>query len=234
MLNKDSLRAGANRAVDIYLPTQSAPSGGTPQVLRVVPNWLASTSSLRIWASYRTREGGDDDMGTTLTGKVHIYTGSINAANQWVVTNWEASLTRAWDWVGVGWGGVVGPAWDIGRGKARWTQRLLPSGIHSCLPPSSPVPFRLACMKRPADRPPPCLLRLLPPCSQRPGLGARPLRPANPVCGAERQDGTPARTALSAAWHTTACAEARMCVILHSAARIHDIVLFGSIHCCGR
>ena len=100
MLNKDSLRAGATRAVDIYLPTQSAPSAGTPQVLRIVPNWLTSTSSLRIWASYRTREGGDDEMGTTLSGKVHIYTGSINAANEWVVTNWEASLTRAWGWGG--------------------------------------------------------------------------------------------------------------------------------------
>lgn len=31
-LNKDSLRAGLTKAVDIYLPTQSAPSGGTPQV----------------------------------------------------------------------------------------------------------------------------------------------------------------------------------------------------------
>ena len=94
MLNKDSLRAGANRAVTVSLPTQSAASAGVPQVLRVVPNWLTSTSSLRIWASYRTREGGDDDMGTTLTGRVHIYTGSINGANDWVVTNWETSLAR--------------------------------------------------------------------------------------------------------------------------------------------
>ena len=98
MLNKDSLRAGANKAVTVSLPTQSAPSSGTPQVLRVVPNWFASTSSLRIWASYRTREGGDDDMGTALAGKVHIYTGSVNGANQWIVTNWEASLARELVW----------------------------------------------------------------------------------------------------------------------------------------
>ncbi|PRW55912.1 hypothetical protein C2E21_5247 [Chlorella sorokiniana] len=92
-LDATTLKAGASRAVDIYLPTQSAPSSGVPQVLRVVPNWLTSTAGLRIWASYRTREGGDNDMGATLTGKVHIYTGSIDGANDWIVTNWEASLT---------------------------------------------------------------------------------------------------------------------------------------------
>ena len=100
-LDSTTLKAGATKAVNVSLPTQSAPSSGVPQVLRVVPNWYASTSSLRIWASYRTREGGDDDMGTTLTGRVHIYTGSINGPDDWVITNWEASLARELEgWMG--------------------------------------------------------------------------------------------------------------------------------------
>ena len=143
-LDSTTLKAGATKAVNVSLPTQSAPSSGVPQVLRVVPNWYASTSSLRIWASYRTREGGDDDMGTTLTGKVHIYTGSINGPDDWVITNWEATLARELErWAAM---------WHTGAGWRVASSACVPS--NSARPPEQRgLGAKPACVQQPPTGP---------------------------------------------------------------------------------
>lgn len=81
---------------------------------------------VRIWASYRTADGGDDEMRADLVGQLHIYTENVDRTT-YPVTNWEDSLTRTCHSRAAG-----GCGWEQPRRRGLGQQPAPAQGLHPC------------------------------------------------------------------------------------------------------